>query len=145
MGVIMPAFKLKNGELIEVPEEVPTQEAIEQSLNSSKTILEANARAYQKAQIDENTKAEMDKSEALLESGVATFENLPKAAQNGYWLEVQLWGTTTDEASPKGTYQARKKALIAGQEISFDFANIGPCPFGFHDIREERKTFLVSK
>jgi hypothetical protein len=133
-----------NGREVEVPEEQPTQEEIEQAINSSKTILEANARAYQKAQIDENTKAEMDKSEALLESGVATFEDLPKAAQNGYWLEVQLWGTTTDEASMNGTFQARKKALIAGQEISFDFANVGVCPFGFHDIREERKTFLGS-
>ncbi len=140
----MPSFKLRNGKLVEVPEEVPTQEAIEKALNSSKAILEANAIAYQKAQIDENTKAEMDKSEALLEASGATAENLPKAAQNGYWLEVQLWGTTTDEASPNGTYQARKKALIAGQEISFDFANVGVCPFGFHDIREERKTFLWS-
>lgn len=113
-------------------------------LKANKDKLEASAKKFQSEQIDDNTKAEMDKSESLVEAGRALATDLPKSAENGIWLEQTLFGYPNATANPTGCYYARKKALYDGDVVSYDFSNLPACPWDFQDIRVERKTFLAS-
>jgi hypothetical protein len=127
--------------------ELDAREASEKEAQQLKDIdnLYANAVRYQLSQVDDNTKAELDKSEALWESGGATVTDLPKAKENADFIESTLWGYPDDPASEDGTYFARKNHIIAGNQASLDFSNLGEASWGFVDIRTERKTFLATQ
>ena len=87
-------------------------------------------------------KAELDKSETLVECTAATDADLPIAKAVGDWL-LGFWGLPTDAAGETGTYYARKAYISETGEPSYDFSEFTPCPHSYIDIRTERKTYLA--
>lgn len=105
--------------------------------------LYSNYIRNQSVVIDLNLKAEMDKSEALVEipnSGISA-DMLPFAKENGEWLELTYWG---NPASPAvGSYYDQKTKLISMLPYESDPSAHGKPPHDFLAIRNERKAVLA--